>query len=56
MTKAFTLGAGATLTAKVNYGIEDDCDYAYLIVSTDGGATWQTVPTNLSTRIQRPEG
>ncbi|HLO30620.1 MAG TPA: M6 family metalloprotease domain-containing protein [Anaerolineales bacterium] len=48
MTKALTLGAGATLTAKVNYGIEVGYDYASVIVSTDGGATWQTVPTNLS--------
>ena len=48
MTKAFTLGAGATLSAKVNYGIEEGYDYASLIVSTDGGATWATVPTNLS--------
>ena len=48
MTKAFTLGAGATLAAKVNYGIEEGYDYANVIVSTDGGATWQTVPTNLS--------
>ncbi len=48
MTKAFTLGAGATLTAKVNYGIEEGYDYANVIASTDGGATWQTVPTNLS--------
>ena len=48
MTKAFTLGAGATLSAKVNYGIEKGYDYASLIVSTDGGANWDTVPTNLS--------
>lgn len=48
MIKAFTLGAGATLKAQVNYGIEVDYDYASVIVSTDGGATWQTVPTNLS--------
>jgi immune inhibitor A len=48
MTKAFTLGAGATLSAKVNYGIEEGYDYASLIASTDGGATWSTVPTNLS--------
>lgn len=48
MTKAFTLGAGAQLAAKVNYGIEVGYDYANVIVSTDGGATWQTVPTNLS--------
>jgi len=48
MTKAFTLGAGATLAAKVNYGIEVGYDYANVIVSTDGGTTWQTVHTNLS--------
>ena len=48
MTKAFTLDAGATLSAKVNYGIEEGYDYASVIVSTDGGATWQTVLTNLS--------
>jgi immune inhibitor A len=48
MTKAFTLGAGAQLKAMVNYGIEVGYDYASVIVSTDGGATWKTVPTNLS--------
>ncbi len=48
MTKAFTLPAGATLTAKVNFGIEVGYDYAAVIISTDGGATWTTVPTNLS--------
>jgi immune inhibitor A len=56
MTKAFTLGAGATLTAKVNYGIEEGYDYANVIVSTDGGANWQTVPTNLSNSSVEPNG
>ena len=56
MTKAFTLGADATLTAQVNYGIEVDYDYANVIVSTDAGATWQTVPTNLSTSSVEPNG
>ncbi len=56
MTKAFTLGAGATLAAKVNYGIEVGYDYANVIASTDGGATWQTVPTNLSTSSVEANG
>jgi immune inhibitor A len=56
MTKAFTLGAGATLAAKVNYGIEVGYDYANVIASTDGGATWQTVPTNLSNSSVEPNG
>ena len=49
MYKSFALGAGAALTAKVNYGIEEGYDYAYLVASTDGGATWVNVSTNLST-------
>jgi len=49
MYKAFSLPAGATLKAMVRYQIEVDWDYAYLIVSTDGGATWQTVETDHST-------
>jgi len=49
MAKSLTLPAGATLTAKANVQIELDWDYAYLIVSTDGGASWDNVETNLST-------
>ena len=49
MTKSFNLAASSTLTAKVKYNIEIDWDYAYLIVSTDGGSTWQEVQTSLST-------
>jgi immune inhibitor A len=49
MYKAFSLPAGATLRAMVRYQIEVDYDYAYVIVSTDGGDTWQTVETDHST-------
>ncbi len=49
MYKAFDLPAGATLSAKVKYNIELDWDYAYVVYSTDGGATWTSLQTNLST-------
>ena len=49
MYKSFNLAAGATLTAKVRYNIELDWDYAYLVYSTDNGATWTGIQTNLST-------
>ena len=49
MTRSVALPAGAQLSAKALYNIEQDWDYAYVIVSTDGGATWNTVHTNLST-------
>jgi immune inhibitor A len=49
MARAFTLPAGAQLSAQVRYDIEADWDYAYLVVSTNGGATWTNVPTNRST-------
>jgi immune inhibitor A len=49
MYKSFDLPVGATLAAKVNFNIEFDWDYAYLVYSTDNGATWISVQTNLST-------
>jgi immune inhibitor A len=49
MTKSVAIPAGGQLAAKARYNIEGGWDYAYLIVSTDGGATFATVPTNLST-------
>jgi immune inhibitor A len=50
MYKSVTLPSGTTtLTAKVNYQIELDWDYAYLVVSENGGTTWTSVTTNLST-------
>jgi immune inhibitor A len=49
MYKSFNLPAGATISAMVKYNIEKDWDYAYLVYSTDSGATWQSIETNLST-------
>jgi immune inhibitor A len=49
MVKPFTLGAGSSLAAKVNFEIELDWDYAYVVVSTDGGTSWVSVETNFST-------
>jgi len=49
MTKEYTLDPGSSLEAQANVQIELDWDYAYLVISTDGGATWENVETNLST-------
>lgn len=49
MYKEVNLPANSGLTAMVNVDIELDWDYAYVVVSTDGGASWSGVPTNLST-------
>jgi immune inhibitor A len=55
MYKSFNLAPGSSLTAMVNYEIEPDWDYAYVVVSTDGGATWEGVATNWST-TDNPNG
>ena len=49
MYKPVNLAAGSSLDAMVNFAIEEDWDYAYLAVSTDGGSSWYLVETNLST-------
>jgi immune inhibitor A len=46
---SFTVPAGGQLTAKVNYNIETDWDYAYAEISTNGGTSFTPVHTNLST-------
>jgi immune inhibitor A len=48
MSKAYTVPAGATLTADVWFDIEEHFDFAFLEQSTDGGATWMPVLTNQS--------
>jgi len=49
MYKSFTLAPASSLSAWVNVDIEYAWDYAYLVVSTDAGATWTGVETNFST-------
>jgi immune inhibitor A len=49
MTRDVTLPSGTvSLAFRAWYEIETCWDYAYLRVSTDGGATWTNVATNLS--------
>jgi immune inhibitor A len=55
MYQAFTFPPNSSLTAMVNIEIEIDWDYAYLVISTDGGATWENVETNWSTNFD-PNG
>lgn len=45
---SFTVPDGASLTAKAWFDIEEDYDYAYAEVSTDGGSSWTALETNVS--------
>ena len=50
MTRPITLGAGPiSLSFQARYQIETCWDYAYVQVSTDGGTTFQSIPTSAST-------
>lgn len=51
LTHTFDLTGVQTATLQYNvwYDIEDDWDYAYLMVSADGGATWDILPTAYTT-------
>jgi immune inhibitor A len=55
MIRPFILAPGSSLSAMVHFDIELDWDYAYLVVSTDGGATWGSIATSQSTTID-PNG
>lgn len=44
-----------TLRWRSWYAFEDSWDYGYLAASTDGGATWRTVPSS-ATRTDDPNG
>ena len=50
MTRSITLPSGAvTLSMQARYHIEACWDYAYVEVSTNGGATFNSIPTSAST-------
>ncbi len=50
MTRPVALGAGPiTLTFQARYQIETCWDYAYVEISTNGGATFSSIPTSAST-------
>ena len=58
MTRSVDVPAGSsTLTMQLNYNIEQDWDYAYVAVSTDGGASWTNLPDlNGHTTNDSPNG
>ncbi len=47
-TMSRSVASGGTLTADVQYDMELHFDYAFIEASTNGGATFTPVPTNLS--------
>jgi len=52
MTRPITLGAGPiTLSFQARYQTETCWDYAYLEVSTNGGASFSSIPTSVSTNL-----
>ena len=57
LTRAFDLSQVQTATLEVWlwYDIEEDWDYAYVEVSTDGGQTWETLPGRFTT-TENPNG
>jgi hypothetical protein len=57
LTRALDLRGvnSATLVFEAWYEIESDYDYAFVSVSTDGGQTWETLPSTSSTTSD-PQG
>jgi hypothetical protein len=57
VTREFDLSSvsSATLSFDTWYDIEDGWDYAYVVASTDGGATWTTLPGQHTT-TRNPSG
>ncbi|MDR1294417.1 MAG: immune inhibitor A, partial [Bifidobacteriaceae bacterium] len=45
----FTVPSAATLNARVKYRIENNYDYGYVEITTDGGDHWTPINTSLST-------
>ncbi len=56
MSEVLVVAAGTdTLRFKVNYAIENDYDYGYVDVSTNGGANWSPIQGNITT-ANNPNG
>jgi immune inhibitor A len=55
MTKTVTIPAAASLSAQVRYDIEEDWDYAYVVVRAAGATGWTPLATSLS-RTTDPNG
>ena len=56
MTEELVVSAATdTLKFKVSYNIENDYDYAYVDVSTNGGANWTPIQGNITT-ANNPNG
>jgi len=49
------VSSGMALTFRTWYDIENDWDYAYVEVSTDGGVVFESIPGNITTNID-PNG
>ncbi len=51
LTRSFDLSGleKATLSCWLWYDLEEDYDYAYIEISTDGGKTWHTLPSRYTT-------
>jgi immune inhibitor A len=56
MTRSVDVPAGSpVLSMQLDYDIETDWDYAYVMVSTDGGANWTNLAGNVTTNTN-PNG
>ena len=53
---ALNVPVGGTLTFWTWYDIEEEWDYGFVEVSTDGGTTWAPIPGNITRYSENPNG